>query len=119
MKLNFYDRMYYLMYLMLGRLGNYDLGFKSMMLLSMLMTLNVITIISLFFDKSILRNFTTYTSAGLAVLPLIVFNYFYFVYDKRYEKISNLMLFRKTSIDSFGGPIYIILTIVFLMYSIT
>lgn len=119
MKINFYGKIYFLFYSLLSRLGKYDLGFKAMMLFSAIIFINVLTMIYLIFDKSKMEWLATYFGVIVVCLPLLIFNYFYFVQNHRYEKISNKIKSGKfQKIIGGTGMFYIVISVVLLFWSI-
>jgi hypothetical protein len=116
MKINLYDKLYFLFYSLLSKVGKYDLGFKAMMLFSAIIFANVLTVIYLIYDKSNLEWLATYFGVIVVCLPILIFNYFYFVYNHRYKKISEIMGSGKyANIIIPSGISIIIITVVLLL----
>ena len=85
MKINYYDRLYSIIYILLSQLGNYDLGFKAMMLFSAMIFAHIITVLYFICDESDLGVLTTYYGVGIIGLPILIFNYFYFVFKSEHN----------------------------------
>ena len=99
-------------------MGKYDLGFKTMMLFSAMIFAHVITIIFLIFEKSDLDWLASYLGVIIVGLPILVFNYFYFVFNHRDDKISESLHAKSSRLPVLGGIGYIIITVVFLLFVI-
>jgi len=118
MKINYYDRFFYLNYAVLSKLGSYDLGFSAVLLFSGLIFAHVLSIMFFLFERSDIYWFGTYFGVGIIGLPILIGNYFCFVAKERYKKISDKLQGRKPYY-SIGGLVYITVTVVLLMFSIT
>lgn len=116
MRANLYDKLYFLLYSLLSKMGKYDLGFKAMMLFSAMIFAHVITIAFLIYEKSDLEWLASYLGVMIVGLPILVFNYFYFVYNHRYIKVSERLQIESSRSSVLGGISYIIITAIPLLY---
>lgn len=115
MKANYYDRLYFQLYSLLSKFGKYDLGFKAMMLFSAMIFCHVITAVFLIYEKSNLDWLASYIGVIILGLPILFFNYFYFVYNHRYDKISEMIQKKSESTPVLGGISYIVITVLLLL----
>lgn len=115
MKANYYDKLYFLLYSLLSKIGKYDLGFKAMMLFSAMIFAHVITAVFLIYEKSDLEWLASYPGVIILSLPILIFNYFYFVYNQRYDKISERLRIESSKLPVLGGICYIAITIFLLL----
>lgn len=115
MKTNYYDKLYFQLYSLLSKFGKYDLGFKAMMLFSAMIFAHIITIVFLIYEKSDLEWLASFLGVVIIGIPILVFNYFYFVYNQRYEMISELTQKKSASKLVLGGISYIVVTVVLLL----
>jgi hypothetical protein len=115
MKINYYDKLYFLLYSLLALAGKYDVAFKAMMLFSAMIFIHVITIVFVIYERSDIVWLASYLGVIIMGLPILIFNYFYFVYKKRYQKISDKLRVRAKTNVVLGGVIYLIVSIVLLL----
>ena len=119
MKANLYDKLYFLLYSLLSKIGKYDIGFKAMMLFSAMLFAHVITVVFLIYDKSDLDWLASYLGVIIVGLPILVFNYFYFVYKHWDDKISETLQTKSSRLPALGGIGYIVITVVLLLLVVT
>ena len=117
MSINFYDRFFYSFYSLLGKIGDYDLGFKSVMLMSFLMFIQIVAVLFILFERSNLEWINSLPGVSIISAPILIFNYLYFIRSKRYKHISSVLGKQGKQISSFLGVVYIIGTFVFLLIS--
>jgi hypothetical protein len=113
--------MYLLLFIQLYSFSNY-IGIKtrstfffipelsSVLILSGLEFLNIVTICKFFELQITYKNFES-----LTFIIILVFNYFYFLHRKRYEKMMKKKVFKE--LEEFYGMIgsfsYVVLTVIF------
>lgn len=117
MKANYYDKLYFQLYSLLSKFGNYDLGFKAMMLFSAMIFAHVLTVVFLIYEKSEIEWLVSYLGVIIVGLPILIFNYFYFVHDHRYDKISEMIQKKsgRTRTPVLAGISYIVITVFLLL----
>ena len=115
MNVNYYDKLYYSFFKLLGKLGKYDLGFKAMILLSAIIFTNILTIIFLITNESKLAWLTTYLGISVIIVPLLIINYFYFVAYGRYKKIDEEINLRGENYNLYWSIGYMLASIILLL----
>lgn len=82
-----YNYLFYKIYRLINRLGNYDVAFSAMMPFITLIYLNIITI--MFFIKPINNiNKANYKIVIIIIgVFLLVINYFFFIYKNKYKRL--------------------------------
>lgn len=115
--MNLYEKLYMCIYKVLIRMGNYDVVFKTAMLFSFLLMLNIFTILFYFLSLNDLGWSTQYWSVGLAGAPVAIFNFYYFV--KRSVVNSFVKLTPANNKYYYFGLFYILLTFTILLFVIS
>lgn len=114
MKVNYYDRLYYSVYLLLNCFGKFDLFDKSKVFFSLLIILNILSVSLKIIDNKLFSTLNNFWGIILMTLPVILFNDIYFRKRKillRFSDIKN----KKKKIYKIVGITYIFTTIIFLI----
>jgi divalent metal cation (Fe/Co/Zn/Cd) transporter len=111
--------MYFSIYCFLGRFGSYDIQFSAVLGVSALLLILGSEIVFYAFSKEQLSWLNSRVVFIALTIPIVAINYFYFVYNKRFELIKEKMNFsdEKTRFkySAFG---FVLIATVFVVYFI-